>query len=793
MEFIFMSGADVAFFRSDATKADWTQEELNLNCTFPYMPDKEIHRGMTVLFQDPATNDWQAYEIRQCQMYTDYQQFEAEDIAVSELTDCHIPNETELDNVTAKAALTNILSGTGWKVGTVSDNPVSSGDITRGSVWQNVSVITQNWNVYIMSRVKVDSTGITARYLDILPSAGTDRGLRLAINKNISDPVVTYDDSELYTALFGYGASYSVGSGSAQETKEYDFSSVVWNKTNDHPAKPAGQKYLEWPEMTALYGRNGKPRFGYYQNTQIKDPAVLLQKTWETLKICASPKISITGTVTDLKRCGYKDVPLRLHDMAIVEIEPYGIQVYKQVIRLTVDLLDPTKNLPTIGDYIPNIIYINRETEDFATGGGRGAGGGSGSSKTDVTESEFKTRIYDTGQQVGMLAEHVNEHGQIFSRAGMHIDPDTGVLIYADDGDLQQIGSLFHVQKDMIQTEVYDRKNADNQLTSRITQTANQISLEVSERKSADAGLSGRITTQADRISLVVEGTGANAHIKAAQIVASINEAGSSVLISANHIRLDGNTTVAGMLGIENGGLKVKGSAFIQGNLTMGNGTEIIGSNYRVGGSLYFSGSSPGSSYTLTGTDVKNMLVSAVVEGNVLTLTDHSGNEVTFSKATSLSDEWSGNTYTVTAKQNNVTVGTKSVSPYVQPVGSQGGVYVDVYVATGSSGSAGYDTHGNARKLYLVKSGLNVYLKSENSTSSGTVYAQITADNPYPTSMTIRQISGYSGARRIKLYYTDNTVTTIPSGFHEASGGSTYWYHSGTDLNQTGSNKTVHY
>ena len=104
-----------------------------------------------------------------------------------------------------------------------------------------------------------------------------------------------------------------------------------------------------------------------------------------------------------------------------------------------------------------------------------------------------------------------------------------------------------------------------------------------------------------------------------------------------------------------------------------------------------------------------------------------------------------------------------------------------------------YDTHGSVKKLYLVKSGLTVYLKSENSTSSGTVYAQTTCSNPYPTSMVIRQISGYASARKMKLYYTDNTVSTIPSGFHEASGGSAYWYYSATDLNQTGSNKTVHY
>jgi hypothetical protein len=115
---------------------------------------------------------------------------------------------------------------------------------------------------------------------------------------------------------------------------------------------------------------------------------------------------------------------------------------------------------------------------------------------------------------------------------------------------------------------------------------------------------------------------------------------------------------------------------------------------------------------------------------------------VTFSKATSLSDGWSGNTYTVTAKQNGETVGTKSVSTYVQPVSGQGS-HVDLYVATGASGSPGYDTHGTAKKLYLVKDGTYIRLNSTDSTS-GPTYAQV-------------QIAG------LGIYDTDSQIVTSKS------------------------------
>ena len=638
MDFTFLKASgEVAFFRSDAEEALWTQEELTLNCTFPLLIDKVIERGMIILFQDPSIGDWQAFEVRNCTIMPGefYQQLTAESIAVSELTDCHISEKKEYTQTSVSEALAYVLSGTGWNVGRIGSITTSMGNVERGSVWQAVAMISKNWNVHIWPRVEVDASGISGRYIDII--ASPFRGMRMAVDKNVSDPCVTYDDSELYTALYGYGGTKKEGTGKNKKTVEYTFADVVWTETPGHPAKPYGQKYIEYPEMTALYGRQGKPRFGYYQNTDIKDPELLLEKTWESLQECCKPKISITGTVADLRRLGYVDVPIRLYDSVIVELEPVGLQFYKEIIRLTVDLLDPTKNLPEIGDYIPNIIYISRDTEKQATGGSKSNKGPG--SKVELKFSEFQTDIIDTGRSLELVTAQVNEQGYILRQAGMKIDPVTGVLIYAEDNE-NMVGSRFRVTNTMIQSEVTNRQNADNVLSSRITQTANAIALEVSERKqgettlssritieagritqevndrtnadnnlssritqtadaitaevtrattaegdlsgritvnadnitaevtrattaegdlsgritvnadnislevtratNAESGLSGRIDVQSDRISLVVEGTGENAHIKPASIVASINGSSSSIKISADHIILDG-------------------------------------------------------------------------------------------------------------------------------------------------------------------------------------------------------------------------------------------------------------
>lgn len=549
MNFTFLKNGEVVFQRDDAEQAEWTEEEFSLFCTYPFKRDKIIERGMTVLFQDPATDAWQAYEIRNCTTFPgeSYQQFTAEDLAIAELTDCHISDDIELENITVANALNQVLSGTGWAVGNNTANVVSQGDIGRGSVWQAVITIRNNWNVYILPRVTVNSSGIVGRYLDVIPPDGTFRGLRLSVDKNSSDPCVTYDDSELYTALYGYGQTYTEGDIEHQTTIETTFAGISWSKTSDHPAKPAGQKYLEWPEKTALYGRNGKPRFGYFQNTNIKNPTILLQKTWETLKAHADPKISITGTVADFKRLGYADEPLRLYDMAIVDLG--FIQLYKQVICLTVNLLDPTGNRPTVGDYIPNIIYINRETEEFATDGGAGvssrSGGGGGRTRNGKEKGEFETSILQNERNIILEARQVNENRDVIKAAGMKIDPITGVIIYAEDVE-NGIGSNFKVQNNKIEAEVTARTNGQALLSSRITQTENRISLEVNERTSADAQLRGQITVQSNKISLVVTERDGRSVVNTASIVAGINtDHGSYIKLQADTINLTGYVTAS--------------------------------------------------------------------------------------------------------------------------------------------------------------------------------------------------------------------------------------------------------
>lgn len=115
------------------------------------------------------------------------------------------------------------------------------------------------------------------------------------------------------------------------------------------------------------------------------------------------------------------------------------------------------------------------------------------------------------------------------------------------------------MEKAMIQSE-----RVELGLKSVIRQTAGEILLEVSRTyatQSTVSTLSSRVTVNADKISLVVSETQGGYVVNSAEIVASINDAGSSVRIKADKIQMTGTTTFLTPGDVGNGG-----STVISGN-----------------------------------------------------------------------------------------------------------------------------------------------------------------------------------------------------------------------------------
>jgi hypothetical protein len=187
---------------------------------------------------------------------------------------------------------------------------------------------------------------------------------------------------------------------------------------------------------------------------------------------------------------------LKLHDIALVEVNPAGYKKQIQIIRMTTDLLDPSATTLTIGSFIPNIIYIDRQTNESATGNRGGGGGGSNSSK-QTQRSEFETKIEKNNRMIRLRA-YQNDLDDL-------------------DNEVKVQEARITVEADRITAEVTDRRTADQTLSSKITQTADSINLEVSKK------------------------VGKN------EVISAINLTSESATIKASRINLEGYVTTSMM------------------------------------------------------------------------------------------------------------------------------------------------------------------------------------------------------------------------------------------------------
>jgi len=774
-QFIFFNNADeILFTRTDAESANWQVDELNLTCLFPYVPEKTILRGMRIAFEDDD-GVLQPFEVRKVRNYEPdrYQEITCEHIVISELTDIHT-GEQEIDGKTPSYALSSILSAqpdtiTGakrWAVGNVTATDTSSGDISIGSVWQNIRNVETNWNVYILPRVTWSASGITGRYLDIVPASGVWHGLRLSIDKNADELGVTVDDTEVKTALYGYGGnSYTYTTDNLDKTKTpINLVGYTW------PGKPSGAAinstlgYIEDTAATDMYGRNGVPRFGFFQNGDISDQATLAQKTWEALQTTNKPVVTVDCIVKNLYRLGYHDEKIRLHDTVMVELLPMNDVLQLEIIKLAVDLLDPTATRPTIGEYVPNIVYIQRQTAETASGGaGRGISGRrGGETESEAKWSEFQAEFVVNNAIMSYHAVQVDHDNKVLKAAGMDITAE-GVITYATTDD-NMIGSKFDQTAGRIDQEIIDRTSADTTLQSNITQEANKIALVITSTTDPDTG---QVTNS----------------VNGASIIAAIDNDTSSVTISADKIDLNGLVTATefttALASIDNltGDLNVVGAVTVGGNLSAGSLSTESYSDYKV----------DGESIGLGGAYKTIALSGPVDDVYTLTATTFLGDTVeigTFSRATTLSGAWSSGAFTVTATPQGDTLTTSLTNtghwgnPSVTAEEDENTYYYATKATIGNSATI-YDT-GNTTTI----SGLGRYnagvtegeshYKQATVTLEGDAYGSITpivnGSGVTPTKQTL-PIAYSSGTHYLRYttalklsHFGNKTLYVAPTG-----------------------------
>ena len=518
---------------------------------------------------------------------------------------------------------------------------------------------------------------------------GNSVGTEMRMSRNIQTMKVTADRNGMYTRFYPIGKNNLKLSGNGYVSKNEGTWGVISRVETDN-GKTTTAELSAW--ASERLARHAEP---------------LITVSIAGLDLCEATGETLDGFVIG-RKCR-------------VPLPAYGTTVTERITKLTYrdKMREPENVTVTLANKLADVATILKE---------QSAKGGRSSRNNEKDKEEDHAWIVDTKDKVALVAEAVagkdgngdpnwsrvaeltvsgsgidarvtRAEGDIVTNYATLLMNEQSIRMEVADG-LNELSGALELTASQLRGEFTDGINGVeaelvltasglrgeftdglNGLESELELTASQLRAEFedetnslrgeieitasglrSEFEDETTSIRSEISQQADKIAIVVDG---NNNIKAAQIVAAVNASGSSVLISADKILLSGNTTVAGMLTIDNGKLKVNDGAVFLGDITItGNGSTLYTQYVSIpsGGGIAFGGQTPSTSYVLTASDMETMIISAEVNGNVLTLTPKTGQPITFSKATSLSGVWSGSSYTatatITATQNNETAAT---------------------------------------------------------------------------------------------------------------------------------------
>lgn len=257
--------------------------------------------------------------------------------------------------VQASAALAAALEGTRWQVGEVDVTTLASARWYHISPWDAVVSVVETWGGYLRADIEVGPTGVTSRRLSLLSSLGTGAGVRLDYGRDVSGIKVTYDESDVYTALYCYGKGVETDSGG-------------YGRKIGIESVNGGVPYVENADAKLVWGQVGPDgldnAYGVFEDGDIEDPAELKAAGLRALEKASRPKVQYEATVEEFARAGTDLRGAGLGDRADVVDrrffrERHGVdsdlRVTGHVVEVTEYLLDPSSTQVVVGDVMGTV------------------------------------------------------------------------------------------------------------------------------------------------------------------------------------------------------------------------------------------------------------------------------------------------------------------------------------------------------------------------------------------------------------------------------------------------------
>ncbi|MCM3705311.1 phage tail protein [Cytobacillus firmus] len=342
-------------------------EQLNKDHTFEFSVPADhdaaahVKRNNLVLFKD-VDGEYQLFQIYKTEeehggsqlttkAYAEHSYFEMVDDIIEDLRTI---------NDTADSAMTDALSKSRFKKGTVADLGLRTTNFYYESAVSSIQKIIETWGGELKKRIYFDGSKITGRFVDLLARRGADTGKRFELGKDLLSIKRTIV-SQPKTALYGRGKGEETESGGF--TRRITFADVVWNGSGIDPVdKPAGQEWVGDPEALERFGRidpetgQKKHRVGVFEDGEETDPEVLLQKTWDYLQTINTLRVTYEMSVLDLEDiAGLSHEKVRLGDTVFVidkEFTP-ALRIEARVIEIRRDLAEPENTEVILGNFLP--------------------------------------------------------------------------------------------------------------------------------------------------------------------------------------------------------------------------------------------------------------------------------------------------------------------------------------------------------------------------------------------------------------------------------------------------------
>lgn len=318
-------------------------------------------------------------------------------------------------------ALSSVLSGTRWTVGTCDVTASASAVLYHQSVRESVAEILEKWGGELETQVITDGYKVTTRKVGVRKTRGNQSSpKRFTWTKDIKSITRTVSSDNPKTRVYGYGKGVETDSGAYGRR-------LTFEKINGNKA------YVEDTAATKIWGHPGTgstilPACTSYVNEQCEDAAQLLAETKAYLAEVSQPKVSYTASVVDLYAFGRSWEGVGIGDkVAIIDkgFSEAGVRLTGRVSQIERDLLTGDASV-TFGNLTDSIADMWQSVSQTLKANSRAAATYDAVAGTSVSWLiQLQDALNDQFNAVGTYKVETFELGTIYSN--VPLNPETGL------------------------------------------------------------------------------------------------------------------------------------------------------------------------------------------------------------------------------------------------------------------------------------------------------------------------------------------------------------------------------